>query len=80
MQREFLREEEHCYELREQYQKIEEKYLNEKNKYKLKSKKKQKIMMIPPYRRLFHIVEFSLLIAQNIKVRQIKRVEFKFAR
>lgn len=29
----FLREEEHCYELREQYQKIEEKYLNEKNKY-----------------------------------------------
>ena len=24
---------EHCYELREQYQKIEEKYLNEKNKY-----------------------------------------------
>lgn len=28
----FLREEEHCYELREQYQKIEEKYLNEKNK------------------------------------------------
>ena len=29
----FLEEEEHCYELREQYQKIEEKYLNEKNKY-----------------------------------------------
>ena len=54
--------------------------MNEKNNYKLKSKKKLKIMMIPPYRRLFHIVEFSLLIAQNIKVRQIKRVEFKFAR
>lgn len=37
-------------------------------------------MMIPPYRRLFYIVEFSLLIAQNIKVRQMKRVEFKFVR
>jgi len=37
-------------------------------------------MMIPPYRRLFYIVEFYLLIAQNIKVRQMKRVEFKFVR
>ena len=36
--------------------------------------------MIPPYRRLFYIVEFYLLIAQNIKVRQMKRVEFKFVR
>lgn len=26
----FLRKEEHCYELREQYQKLKEKYLNEK--------------------------------------------------
>lgn len=29
----FLKEEEHCYELREQYQKIEADYLNEKNKF-----------------------------------------------